>query len=228
MYIFRTTVKFRETSVKFLSYKSCTFSGQIRVSYSETHLALKWQYSVNLMSVSCKDLLWDLCYFCQCQYFDQVGKKLNFPPVCSYTSLLLIKYIINLQTHILPLFKFSLSLLVWSEKKFVTIYFSMPELFLLVTYGHIWKYFIEGVCNCIHCIIDDNSKQEKLPFWAAHKFRHLMIGRIFQIPASGSVHFKPCFSSSSSHIPAALVLSVMMAGGQWDYSWKSFLPQDGQ
>ena len=38
VYVFRTAVKLGETSIKFLSYKSCKFSGHIKVSCSETHL----------------------------------------------------------------------------------------------------------------------------------------------------------------------------------------------
>lgn len=92
--------------------------------------------SVNLTSMSCKDLLWDVCYFYQCQYFGQVSKKLNFPPVCSYTLLLLIKYIINPQTHILPLFKCYLFLF-WYDLKKNLLQFTSAR---TVSVGYIWTY----------------------------------------------------------------------------------------
>lgn len=41
VYVFRTAVKFGETSIKFLSYKSSTFSGHIKVSY----LGINLKYS---------------------------------------------------------------------------------------------------------------------------------------------------------------------------------------
>lgn len=108
----------------FFPIKAVHFLGISRFHIQRPILnTLKWQYSVNLTSMSCKRSIMRFVLFLL-MYFDQVSKKLNFPPVCSYTSLL-IKYIINPQTHILPLFKFYLFLF-WYDLKKKLLQFTSP------------------------------------------------------------------------------------------------------
>lgn len=91
--------------------------------------------------------------------FDQVSKKLNFPLQCVHIlhfllSILLIPanpYIASIQI---------LSLLWYDLKKKNCYNLLLHVRIVSVGYMDIFEKFIQGVCNYIHCIIDDNPQQE--------------------------------------------------------------------